>query len=509
MKAARLSICGIAVILCALFFAGSSFAYWIWTPETKKFINPKYAVKDTPKEQFEWAMTFYDAKDYTRAATEFDKLTKQYEFSEYASKAQYYAGLSYENMGKYYIAFQNYQKAIDNFPHIENLEEIIAREFNIANIYAEKPSPKVMGTDIMTSTDRAVEIYGKVVDNAPFGKLADEAQFRMGEALKKAARYEEATLAFQKVVDDYPSSSFASKAQYEVAYCAYRASLQPAYDAGPTDRAIQIFQEFASSNQDTKLSEEATKTMQRLKDKAAEKSMLTAEFYEKQRHPKSAIIYYQDVLTRYPDSIHAVEAKAKIEELTASASAAPSRGGVFGWIPKRAPSAKKMAAQIAAPSVAQPQEPAQRKKPQGLFGLFGKKQVSKESITAPTPEQSEAFEKTADQLAHQAAMRAMATQNELGSLGPAAVAPDAAAIPVPEPAAMVASAATPAVDQAETEGAAPVAPQQQPAPLARKPAVPDASEQFTNPLAYEDAGASQAEQGTDDPNVELQYDDRI
>ena len=93
-------------------------AYWIWTPETKKFINPKYAVKDSPKEQFDWAMSFYSAKDFQRAVTEFEKLTKQYEFSEYASKAQYYVGLCYENMNKYYLAYQNYQKAIDNFPHI-------------------------------------------------------------------------------------------------------------------------------------------------------------------------------------------------------------------------------------------------------------------------------------------------------------------------------------------------------------------------------------------------------
>ena len=84
-----------AAILSAVLFLDTACAYWIWTPETKKFINPKYAVKDSPKEQFDWAMSFYEAKDYQRAAAEFEKLTKHYEYSEYAARAQYYVGLCY------------------------------------------------------------------------------------------------------------------------------------------------------------------------------------------------------------------------------------------------------------------------------------------------------------------------------------------------------------------------------------------------------------------------------
>jgi len=298
-------------LLCAV-SARVSQAYWLWTPETKKFVNPKYAVKDSPKEQFEWAMSFYDAKDYERAATEFDKLAKNYEYSEFASKAQYYVGLCYENMGKFYIAFQNYQKAIDNFPHIENMDEIIAREFNIANIYMAKASPKLLGTDIMTSLDRAVEIYRKVVDNAPYGKLADEAQFRMGEALKKSDRYDEAIDAFQRVVDEYQNSKFADRAKYETAYCAYRASLNPEYASEPTDKAIKAFEEFAEANKDDELSKEASKTIQRLKDKAAEKSYRTAKFYESRHKYKSAIIYYEEIINEFPESSFVKEARAKV-----------------------------------------------------------------------------------------------------------------------------------------------------------------------------------------------------
>ena len=292
-----------------------SYASWIWTPETKKFINPKNAVKDTPKEQFEWAMTFYNAKDYQRALFEFEKLAKQYEFSDYASRAQYYVGLCYEDMQKYYSAFENYQKAIDNFPHLSNTEEVLAREYAIGIIYLEKSSPKVMGNDIMAPLDRAVEILKKVVENAPYGKYAQEAQFKLGEALKKSERYEEAIQAYHKLVEDYPNSKFATRAMYEESSCAYKASLRPAYDATATDNAIKTFEKFTYKNKDTDLAQKADKTMKRLKDNVAEKSFKTAEFYESQGKKEAAIIYYQDVIDTYPDSSFVGKAKAKIEAL--------------------------------------------------------------------------------------------------------------------------------------------------------------------------------------------------
>ncbi|MFA6143116.1 MAG: tetratricopeptide repeat protein, partial [Candidatus Omnitrophota bacterium] len=224
----NISLLSIAAVtaVCVFIFAGNALAYWIWTPQTKKFINPKWAVKDSPKEQYDWAMGFYEAKDYKRSAIEFEKLTKSYEYSEYAARAQYHVGLSYEKQRKYYTAFLHFQKTIDNYPHIENVDEIVGKEVKIADFYMGKPNPKVMGADIMPPFDRSVEIYKKVVDNAPFGKYADEAQFKLGLALKKMDSYEEAMEAFQKVIDNYQTSQWYDKAKFELADCANRASLK-------------------------------------------------------------------------------------------------------------------------------------------------------------------------------------------------------------------------------------------------------------------------------------------
>ncbi|MFC1576984.1 outer membrane protein assembly factor BamD [Candidatus Omnitrophota bacterium] len=303
------------VLAAAIIFTECCHAYWVWTPGSKKFINPKYAVKDTPEEQFAWAMGFYNAADYKKAVAEFEKLIKNYEFSEFAAKAQYYLGLSYEKLEKYYYAYQSYQKIVENYPYSENLDDAILREFEIANYYLNRKNPKFLGSDIMAPLGRAIEIFQKVVENAPYGEYADQAQYNLGHAFKKAERYDEAVQAYRKFLDEYPSSPLLDEARYQLALCAYKASLSPAYDQEPVDKAIKAFEEFIDDASDPDLVEEADITLQRLKDRAAQKAFEIAKFYEKQKKYTSAVTYYQDVVDNYPDSFFAFISAERMSRL--------------------------------------------------------------------------------------------------------------------------------------------------------------------------------------------------
>ena len=68
-------------------------AFWIWTPETNKWINPKYAVKETPQEQLKVGTDLYEMKEYKQAIREFEKLLKHYPRARQAPDAQYHIGM--------------------------------------------------------------------------------------------------------------------------------------------------------------------------------------------------------------------------------------------------------------------------------------------------------------------------------------------------------------------------------------------------------------------------------
>ncbi len=303
------------IILFLAVFANTAYAAWIWTPETGRWLNPKYSVKDTAKEQFEWAMRFYEAQDYKKAVKEFDKLVRFYPNSRYASKAQYYVGRSHENNQEYYHAFLAYQTALDVYPYIENREEIIKREYDIGILFFEGQKAKVLGVAVLPALDKAIEIFEKVVINELYGSYADKAQFKIGESYNKQALYAQSVMAFQRLIEEYPTSDLIEEARYEVAYATYRASLDPEYNQDATDDAIREFENFARRNSTNELAAEADKVLDTLREKRARSVFDIAAFYERQHHYASAAVYYKEVVDKYPNTSVAPEALSKYTEV--------------------------------------------------------------------------------------------------------------------------------------------------------------------------------------------------
>jgi len=306
----------IIIILAGVLLAEApAFCYWVWTPQTKKWVNPKYAPKDTPKEQLLYSMDFFEAGDYKKALAEFRKIIKYYKRSEAASEAQYYIGRCYEEMDNPYHAFEEYQKVIDDYPFTQRTEEIVKREFDIAEKLYNGEKTKFFGMRFKAMPEQIIDVYKKVVSNAPYSKYAPKSQFRIGELYKKIGFYEEARDAFQKVVEDYPSSDIATEAKFQIALCASIASGGSDYDQELAREAVKEFEEFSKEHPDSELVKKAQAEKKELVKKQAESYMKTAEFYEKVGKPKSALIYYNKILDEFPQAAIAPSALEKYKVL--------------------------------------------------------------------------------------------------------------------------------------------------------------------------------------------------
>ena len=288
-----------------------AYPYWIWTPKTGKWINPKHQVKPTPKEQFDFAKAFYDEKKYEDAKREFKNLLRKYPKSLEASESQYYLGLIEEAQGNLYEAYQAYQKVIDKYPFSERIQEIIEREYKIAERFMAGEKRKAMGVTLPLDNP-AIEIFTKVVENSSFGSLAPKAQYKLGLVLKSQLRYYEAEDAFNKVISNYPDSEWVEPSKFQLAACRAAVSRGSAYDQGAAQEAKQKFEEFVKEHPEAALSQEAEKNINQLKEKEAEASYNIARFYEKQKIYESARIYYNDTVNNYPDSVWAVRASERL-----------------------------------------------------------------------------------------------------------------------------------------------------------------------------------------------------
>ncbi|MDD2702538.1 MAG: outer membrane protein assembly factor BamD [Candidatus Omnitrophica bacterium] len=294
--------------------AAPAYSFWIWTPKTGKFVNPKTEPKPTPKEQFEYAKSFFDGKKYDDAARELKKVIKTYPKSVEASEAQYYLGMTEEAQGKLYEAYQAFQTVIEKYPFSERIAEINERIYKIGESFMSGVKRKSMGV-VLPVENPAIEIYQKVVDNSTYGPLAPKAQYKLGLVLKGASRYYEAEDAFNKVLSNYPDSEWVEAARFQIASCKASVSRSPDYDQGGAKEAKDKFEEFVREHPDAVLSRDAEKNIQQLNEREAESDYSIALFYEKQKVFESARIYYNNVITNYPDSSWAAKAMERLNIL--------------------------------------------------------------------------------------------------------------------------------------------------------------------------------------------------
>ncbi|MEA3328519.1 MAG: outer membrane protein assembly factor BamD [Candidatus Omnitrophota bacterium] len=305
-------------ILLAVFvlvvYAPQVRAFWIWTPESGKWVDPKNVTKDIPQEQFEWALEFYDSQDYERAITEFKRLIKDFPLSDLTAEAQYYIGLSYETMKKYYYAYLAYQKVIDHYPQSKRVEEIIGREYKVANLFYHEEKAKILGKSIplVSSKNKALEIFQKIIENAPYGKYGDLSQYRIGIYYKDTAGYSEAVEEFNKLIDDYPKSELVDDARYEIAACYDKQAVTYDYKEEAVDKAIEEFETFLKDYPQSNMTDKAKSKLLFLKEKKAEGIFQIAKFYELQGTLDSALMYYQEIRDFFPDTSWAPKAAEKI-----------------------------------------------------------------------------------------------------------------------------------------------------------------------------------------------------
>ncbi len=304
------NIAFLILILFLNFFTVSNLsAYWVWTPESKKWTNPKYATKDFPKDQFDWSMDFFTKKNYKRAIKEFRKLVDNFPRSKYAAEAQFYIGESYMEFKKYYTAYLEYQKAIEKYPGTKRINDIIERQLQIANHYYYAKEKSFAGITIPKDYSICIDIYSQIVKSAPYADKADHAQFFLAESYRAIGKFEEAIDAYNKLIDKYSSSKFIVEAKYKIALSHSSGSLGASYDSKETEKAIDEFTEFSKKHGETARAVEAKQEMGDLQNKNAEKIYDIARFYERGGNYDAALLYYEDIIKKYPETVYGKKAQ--------------------------------------------------------------------------------------------------------------------------------------------------------------------------------------------------------
>ncbi|MBF0512105.1 MAG: outer membrane protein assembly factor BamD [Candidatus Omnitrophica bacterium] len=304
------------IIFLALFlFAWPTLcpAVWIWTPETGKFINPKWAVRDTPEGQLEYAQSFRAQGNCKKAIDEYKKLIKHYPRAKEAPEAEFFIGQCLEDLGRPYDAYKAYQTVIDKYPFSERAAQIVGIEYNIANHLLENKGRSKWAQVVMGTDDRVIEIFRTVIKDAPYGKFAALSQYKIGLFYKEKGLYQEARDEFEKTMNDYPNSEWAKAAKFQIAMADTNRASDAQHEQKVGNVARQEFNEFVKSHPESELAPQAKAQMAVLKSREAENNFVIARYYEKAKQMKAARVYYKEIIDRYADTPWSDRAQARLK----------------------------------------------------------------------------------------------------------------------------------------------------------------------------------------------------
>ena len=269
------------------------------------------------KEQLDVAEQAFNKSDYNTTLHAAHRVLRVWPLSDYAPDAEYLIGRCLETSGKDEAAFKAYQNIVEKYPRSSRYEEVLWRQYEIANRFLGGEWFRIWGTiPLYPSMDQTAQMFDKIVNNGPYSDVAPHAQLRIGAAREKEKNYPDAVKAYATAADRYYNQpTIASDALFREGLSYARQAAKAEYDQSTAVQAIERFTDFITLYPDDGRVPRAEKAIAWLKAEQVRGNFEIAQFYEKSKKWNGALVYYNEVLQLDPNSSYAASARQRIEAL--------------------------------------------------------------------------------------------------------------------------------------------------------------------------------------------------
>lgn len=296
--------------------------------------------RERAKDQLEVAQEAFDNGSYRLAVKAARRVVRVWPLSDFAPRAQYLVGRAYEARGRADRAFKAYQELVERYPKLDNYEEVLKRQYDIATLYLNGKWFYLWGViPAGPDRDKVVDMYEQIIRNGPYSQVGPDAQMNVGSAREKQREWTLAVRAYDRAADRYHDQpEVAAEALYRAGMALLKEAREAEYDQSAAGKAIQSFSDFMALYPDDPRVPEVKGHITELYRVQAEGSYRIARYYERKRRLDGALVYYAEVVDLYtrlvqePDAPQAQEARERIADLSARRSQrqAAEGGGTNG-----------------------------------------------------------------------------------------------------------------------------------------------------------------------------------
>ncbi|MSU46434.1 MAG: tetratricopeptide repeat protein [Lacunisphaera sp.] len=250
----------------------------------------------------------------------YGSVTKKYPNSVFAPEALYRTGLIRQKRQQFYKAFDTYQLILTRYPSTDKFTQVIGEQYRIASQLFEGKRSRMLGGLMpgFINRERGIVYFETIVLTAPFSDYAPLALMNASRGYKRMGEAEAAIDALDRMINTYPHSVLTPDAYLKIAQTHASLVDGPYYDQASTKEAITYFEDYMILFPGDAGMVSAEKGLDEMKKVLARSKLTLADYYYNyRRNYDAAKVFYNEVITVYPDSDVAALARTKLAEVEA------------------------------------------------------------------------------------------------------------------------------------------------------------------------------------------------
>ena len=280
-----------------------SFFSWFFAPEC-----------DDAASQLKYCRELEAAGEWSKAASEYDALVKEWPAAPEAVKAQRaLADIRWEREKDAEEAYREYRYLADFYSLDCDYEKVIDKMYELAGVM------RIEGKTIVffnfRNTIDVRRAYEGCVLRAPGAKWAPQAMLQIGELREEEERYSEAVKVYENLRNLHSGTPEAKQSLIKEAAVRMQIIREYEYNRERCRDTID-FLKMASASVDGADLELVESWLKEAHAQIESEAFRSAKFYDsRMRTRRSAINAYEKFLKDYPDGAHANEARLRLEAL--------------------------------------------------------------------------------------------------------------------------------------------------------------------------------------------------
>ena len=241
---------------------------------------------------------------------------KNYPASQRYAEALYVRATAHLELGDYQAAHKDYQTLLNDYPGSAYAERALSAEFRIAEQYLSGQRRKVWGGLLrLRNYDGGLAIMDDMMVNYADTSYAELAQLAKAEYYFAGGEFDLAEEAFAKFALDYPRSRYHPKALLQSARSALASFPGVQFDDVGLIEAQERFSQFEKLYPNLAQQLDVPVLQEQIAARRADKTYEIARFYDKTGQREAAAFYLRAIVTNWPDTPAAAQARGRLEVL--------------------------------------------------------------------------------------------------------------------------------------------------------------------------------------------------